>query len=175
MPTAQKAQTIETLKGRLQGANAIYLVDYQGVNVEKITKLRRDFRDAGSELAVVKNTLTRIAAHQIGQDGLNDMLKGPTAIVICDDEVVGPAKVLNEFAKGNEKIFKIKGGLLEGQVISSDQIKQVADLPSREQLLGQFVGTLVSPVSGFVGVLNGVIRNFVGVLDAIAKEKEKSN
>ncbi len=171
MPTAQKAETVENLRERMQAASAIYVVDFQGINVENLTKLRRQFREIDSEFQVVKNTLTRIAACAIGKDELTQYLTGPTAIIVCNKEIIGPAKVLNDYVKQKAVKMKIKCGLVEGQLISAQEVKLVANIPPRDQLLTLLLRAFQSPVSGFAMVLSGVLRNLVGVLDSIAKEK----
>ena len=174
MPTIQKAETIKTITEKFQTAPAVYLLEYQGINVEKITALRKNFREIGSELKIVKNTLTKIAADSVGYKDLGEYLTGPTALVFCGNEVVAPAKILVDFARENQSV-SIKGGIVEGQVIKGDGVKKMASVPSRQVLLGQFVYVLISPVAGFVRTLNGVPQNFVRVLDAIAKKKEEES
>lgn len=172
MPTEQKAKAIHQLKDELGKAPAVYFVNYERLNAAQITKLRREFRDANSQFHVVKNTLTRIAAEQNEKGNLATYLKGPTAMIVCKNDMVKPAKILSDFAKANDTV-KIKGGVVEGQIISADDVKKMADIPPREVLIAQLLGSMQSPVSGFVGTLSGVLRNMVTVLDAIAKEKEK--
>ncbi len=173
MPTPQKEQSVEFIKGKLKDSPAVYIVNYQGTDVEKLTALRKDFRENGSEMIVVKNTLTTIAAKAIGFEGMADYLSGPTALVFCESDIVAPAKVLEEFTKKNKK-FKIKGGLVEGQVIDDSGVKRMASIPPREVLLSQLLGVLIGPVTGFVRVLNGVPRGCVTALDAIVKKKEET-
>ncbi|OQY29211.1 MAG: 50S ribosomal protein L10 [Candidatus Cloacimonetes bacterium 4572_55] len=173
MPTAQKANIIENIKNRMESASAFYVVDFKGIDVQRLTKLRRNFRDVDSEFIVVKNTLARIAANSIDHKELSQFFQGPTAIVFCQDDLVAPAKVLSDFITESRGLIKIKGGIVEGQIVDDAGVKQVANLPPREYLLALVVGALQSPVSGFVGVLSGVLRNLVGVLDAIAKDREK--
>ncbi len=175
MATAQKTEIVDELKGRFGSATAVYVLDYQGITVEKLTGLRRSFRKSDSELKIVKNTLSRIAASAAGVDGLVQYLKGPTALVICPKDAVGPAKALNEFVKQHKDVVKIKGGIVEGQAITAKGVEQMASIPSREVLLAMMLGALQSPVAGFVGTLSGVLRKYVGTLDAIAKKKEQSN
>lgn len=173
MPTPLKDKTISELKERLTNSGAVYLVDYQGTNVAKLTNLRKQFRNANSEFMVVKNTLTRLAAQQAGFGDLEQYLSGPTALIFCRDDAVNPAKVLEDFIK-TSKTFKIKGGLFEGQVIDEASVKRMSSIPSREVLLSQLLGALIGPVTGFVRVLNAVPQGFVRALDGIAKKKEET-
>ncbi len=165
-----KEQLVSELAEKLSVAQAAFLADYRGLNVEQVNKLRGDLRGAGIEYRVVKNTLLRLAAKNTGIECLSDLLEGPTAIAIAGNDPVAPAKVLTEFAKANNK-FELKGGALGGKLLSAEDIKALADLPSREVLLGRLLGSINAPVSNFVGVLAAVPRSFVQVLAAIQDKK----
>lgn len=166
-----KEQTVQEITEKLQNSMTAVITDYRGLNVAQATKLRNELRDANVEYKVLKNTLTKIAAQNIGLDGLKQYLEGPTAIAFSSKDPVAPAKVLAKFAKDN-KVLEIKGGVLEGKVVSLDQIRALAELPSREELLAQVVRGMQSPLVGMANVLSGPLRNMVNVLDAIRKEKE---
>lgn len=165
-----KEQVVAELAEKLASAKAAFLADYRGLNVEQVNKLRSELRGAGVEYRVVKNTLLRLASKGTGAECLDPYLEGPTAIAIAGQDPVAPAKILSEFAKTNAK-FELKGGALEGKALSVEDIKALADLPSREQLLAMMLGSLNAPVSNFVGVLAAIPRSLVQVLAAIQDKK----
>lgn len=166
----QKKQMVADLAEKMQKAAAGVLVDYRGLTVEQDTKLRRNLREANVEYTVVKNTLTRFAANQIGFEELDPILNGPTSLAMSFDDAVAPAKVLINFAKENEDL-EIKAGFLEGKIISVDEIKNLASLPTKEVLVGKLLGSMMSPLQGFVNVTNGNLTGFVRALNAIAEKK----
>jgi large subunit ribosomal protein L10 len=168
-----KVAAVAEIKDKLSRAQSVVLADYRGLNVAQATELRKQLREAGIEYKVVKNTLTIIAARECGLDGLASLLTGPTAIAFGYDDPVAPAKILSEFAKAN-KDLELKGGVLDGQVMNVEDVKALADLPSREELLAQVLRGMQAPIAGFVNVLQGTIRNFVYALDAVRKQKEEA-
>ena len=177
MPSAnileQKKQIVAELIETLKSAQAGVLVDYRGITVEEDTRLRSKLREAGVEYKVVKNTLTRFAANEVGYTEFDPILNGPTALALSFDDAVAPAKVLVEFAKSNEKL-EIKGGFVEGKVLSIDEIKALAELPSKEVLVTKLLGSMASPLQGFVNVLNGNVSGLARVLNAYAEKKAAS-
>jgi large subunit ribosomal protein L10 len=166
----QKKEIVQELVEKLKSATAGVLVDYRGLTVEQDTELRNQLRKAGVEYKVVKNTLTRFAAKEVGYDELDPQLNGPTSLAISADDPVAPAKVLVEFSKKNENL-EIKSGFVDGKVISVDEIKELADLPPREVLIAKVLGGFNAPISGFVNVLNGNLRGLAVALNAIAEKK----
>lgn len=168
----EKQAAVEAIKERLQKAQVSVLTDYRGLTVAEISELRKKLREAGVEFKVVKNTLTWRAAQDIGLNDLEGYLEGPTAIAFGIDDPVSPAKLLTEFAK-THKALEIKGGVLEGSVIPVEKVRALADLPSREQLLGQIVSAMQAPISGLVNVLQAPIRNLAYALDALRAQKEQ--
>ena len=170
----EKAAKVAELKVLLANSQAVVLVNYCGLTVSEDTELRKQMREAGVKYMVAKNTFTRIAAKEAGIEGLDGMLENNTALAFAAEDPVAPAKIAYEFSKKHEKL-EIKGGLLNGAVIGTDEIKALADLPSREELLAKLVGSMQAPISGFVNVLHGTLRNFVYVLDAIRDKKEKES
>ena len=171
MPNIEaKKQVVDEIKERLEKIQGAVLTDYRGLNVAEVTELRSKLREAGIEFKVLKNTLTRIAAHQVGLQDLDSYLEGPTAIAFGIDDPVAPAKILAEFAKAH-KDLEIKAGILENKVIDADGVKALAELPSREVLLAKVLGAMQSPMYGFAGSLQGVLRNFVYALDAVREKK----
>lgn len=168
-----KQEIVAEVTEKFKNAQAVVVADYRGLNVAQVTTLRRELRQNGVELKVIKNTLTKIAANNAGVENVDHLLDGPNAIAFGLEDPVGVAKVLTKFAKDN-KALDIKGGLIEGKAIDIDGIKALADLPSREELLAQTLRGMQSPMYGFANVLQGTLRNLVYVLDAVKQQKEAS-
>ncbi|MCL5045223.1 MAG: 50S ribosomal protein L10 [Actinobacteria bacterium] len=169
----EKEMAVGELTEKFRNSKAAVLTNYRGLNVAQATKLRKKLREAGVEYRVVKNTLARIAAHQLGLTGLDGFLEGPTAIAFGAQDPVAPAKALSDFAKDNKQL-EIKAGLLEGKVIDPTGVKALADLPSREVLLAMVLGGMQAPMYGLVTVLNGPLRQFAYVLEAVRKQREEA-
>ncbi|HEY6117388.1 MAG TPA: 50S ribosomal protein L10 [Candidatus Dormibacteraeota bacterium] len=167
---AQKQETVTTLVGRLQRSQTVYLADFTGLNVAKATDLRRKLRAAGVEYVVVKNTLAKRALDQAAIAGLSEHLAGPTALVLAGRDPVGAAKVLTDFAREHERP-KIRIGLVEGKAVSPDQVKRLASLPSKTELLAQLGGALQAPMAGWVGALQGLLQMTVGALEALRNQR----
>jgi large subunit ribosomal protein L10 len=171
MKRNQKEQLVTELRDKLEGASAVYYTDFTGLNVKRMTDLRRRFRKAGVEYVVIKNTLALRAVNESGLAG--ERLRGPTGLVVGTDPVAA-AKVLTDFARENDQRPNIKGGLLDGRQINVDQVKALANLPSREQMLAELAGGLQAPLAGFVGALNGVLYMFAGALEALRTQRESA-
>jgi large subunit ribosomal protein L10 len=167
---AQKQEMVTTLATQVAKSQTIYVTDFTGLDVARITDLRRRLRALGGgvEYVVVKNTLARraLTEQQLKAGGLDSHLAGPTALVLAGADPVGAAKVLTDFAREFEKPA-IKVGLVEGRPVTQAQVKQLAALPSKTQLLAQLGGALQAPMAGFLGVLNGVLYSMVGALEAL--------
>ena len=170
MPTAQKADAVSVLSEKMTSAGAIFLADFNGIDVASVTELRRSLRKAGIEYQVVKNRLAKLAAADAGLEVLKDHFEGPTAMAFAADDPVEPAKLLQKFIDDGGKLA-IKTGLVDGQVLTPEAVSQLAKLPSREELIGKLLGSVQSPLFGLASVLNGLMRNLVGVVSAIEKEK----
>ena len=149
MANQAKVQAVAELADRIKRAQSIVLVDYQGINVKDETKLRKSLRESGGEYLVAKNRLFKIALKEAGvEDSFDDILEGTTAFAFGYDDVVAPAKVMNEVSKANAKakIFNIKGGYLTGKRVSEAEVVALASLPSREQLLSMVLNGMLGPV-----------------------------
>jgi len=169
MKRTEKEQLVTELTDKIKGASAVYYTDFTGLNVKRMTELRRRLRRAGVEYVVIKNTLALRAVNESGLAG--SRLRGPTGIVVGKDAVAA-AKVLTDFAKENEQKPEVKGGLLDGRVIHAAQVQKLASLPSREQLLAELGAGLMSPMASFVGAMNGLLYMFAGALDALKTQRE---
>ncbi|TFD98476.1 50S ribosomal protein L10 [Jeotgalibacillus salarius] len=144
----QKKQLVTEIQEKLQSSAASVIVDYRGLSVSEVTELRKQLREAGVEFKVYKNSMTRRAAEAAGLEGLDESLTGPNAIAFSSEDVVAPAKILNNFAKEHEAL-ELKAGVIEGSVASLEQVKALAELPSREGLLSMLANVLSAPMRGF--------------------------
>ncbi len=153
---AQKQAIVKELAEKMQKASAGVFVDYKGITVEADTKLRAELRKAGVEYSVVKNTLTRFAINEIGFSELDPILNGTTALAIGMNDPIVPAKLIADFAKKNEKVFKIKAGFIEGKVVDADTIKSIGELPSKEVLVATVLGTLNAPIAALARAINAI-------------------
>jgi len=168
----QKAEQVELLTEKLRKAKVALLTDYRGLTVTQLQDLRGRLRNGDVEYRVVKNTLARRAAEAAGVPALQAELEGPVAIAFGYDDLSLPSKLINEFVRTTRLKLDVKGGLVEGRVFSPDQVKQLADLPSRETLLAQLLGTLQSPVAQLVGIMQTPVQQLLGVLDAYKSKLE---
>jgi large subunit ribosomal protein L10 len=169
MKRPEKEKLVAELKEKLTGAKALYYTDFTGLNVKNMTELRRRLRKANVEYVVIKNTLALRAVNESGL--VATKLKGQTGLVIAKDAVAA-AKVLADFAKENDARPAVKGGLLEGKQLDVDQVKKLATMPSREQMLAELGAGLQSPMAAFVGALNGLLYMFAGALDGLRTQRE---
>ncbi len=169
----EKVAKIAELKELLTTSKCTVLVDFCGLTVAQDTALRRKMREGGVHYNVVKNTLLRIAAQEAGIEGLEPALEKNTAIAVAPEDPVAAAKIICDFAKENKEL-KVKVGVLDGKVISADEIKALASLPPKEVLIAKLLGSMNAPIAGFVNVLQGTIRNVVYALDAVRKQKESA-
>src|SRR5437667_2131156 len=175
LPKARKEQTaeqVELLTEKLRKAKVALPTDYRGLTVTQLQELRGKLRSGDVEYRVVKNTLARRAADAAGVADLKAELEGPVAIAFGYDDLSLPSKLINEFVRTTRLKLDVKGGLVEGRVFSPDQVKQLADLPSRDTLLAQLLGTLQSPVGQLVAIMQTPVQQLLGVLDAYKSKLE---
>jgi len=165
----KKEQSVEEIKRHMAEASMTVLADYRGLDVAEVTELRAKLRQAGVTFKVAKNTLVKIAAHDLGIMDLDPYLEGPTAVAFSSDPVEA-AKILTDFAKTHKEL-EIKSGILDNKFLNAEQLKDLAKLPSREVLLAMVVGGMQAPLAGFAGSLAGVLRKFVYALDQVREQK----
>jgi large subunit ribosomal protein L10 len=168
----QKAEQVELLMEKLKKAKVAVLTDYRGLTVAQIQDLRAKLRGGSVEYRVIKNTIARRAAEAAGVKALESELEGPVAIAFGYEDLSTPPRLINEWVRTTRLKLDIKGGLVEGRVFSSDQVKQLADLPSREALIAQLMGTLQSPVGQLVGIMQTPVQQLVGLLNAYKTKLE---
>ncbi|MBN2332690.1 MAG: 50S ribosomal protein L10 [Deltaproteobacteria bacterium] len=173
MDKSDKQAMVEYLSTQFAKAQAAFLTDYRGLDVEKISDLRNRLGAQGSEYRVIKNTLAKIAAQGTIIENCKEQLQGPNAMALVFDDPAAAAKTLVEFAEKESKL-EIKGGVLGGTVLSVADISHLASLPGREVLLAQVLGTMNAVPGGLVNVLSGVVRSLVQVLSAVQEAKEQA-
>ena len=171
MKRNDKEQLVTELTTKIKGAKALYYTDFTGLNVKRMTDLRRRLKKAGIEYVVIKNTLALRAVNDSGLVGTR--LKGPTGLIVSKDPI-SAAKLLTDFAKENEQRPTVKGGMLEGVAIDEAQVKKLASMPSREQMLAELGASMQAPLAAFVGALNGMLYMFAGALDALKTQREEA-
>jgi len=169
MKRAEKEQLVTELRDKLKNSQSLYYTDFTGLNVKRMTELRRRLKRAGIDYVVIKNTLALRAVNESGLVG--EKLKGPTGLVVGKDPVTA-ARLLTEFAKEFEDKPAMKGGMLQGKAINNAQLKRMASLPSREQMLADLAAGMQSPMAALVGAFSGVFYMFAGALDALKSQRE---
>ena len=173
MPTLQKTEIINDLTQKFQNSSGIYFTRYTGMNVAKVTELRRKFRENEVSYFISKNTLTKIAANNAGyEDKLNDWLNGQIGIAYTSGDSAAPARVIRNFEKENKNAtLEVIGLVFEGEIFSAEKYKELANLPSRDELLAKFVCTINQPMSKLVGTLNGSMSKLMGLLNSLKENK----
>ncbi len=159
----QKKEEVSKLAEQMKNAKLILLTNYRGINVTDDTTLRRDLRNSGAKYSIIKNNITKRALAECGLEGLEDKLEGPTAVVISEEDYLEPSKVIYKFSKDNE-FYTIKGGIIDGKVMTADEIITLAKLPSRETLLSMLAGALL-----------GNISKFAVAVEEVRKQKESAS
>ena len=157
---------MEALAEKLQNATAAVFVDYKGITVAQDTELRNQFREAGVEYSVVKNTLTRFAANKAGYNQFDEMLNGTTSLACTTGDPIAPARIVCEFAKKNANVLSIKGGIVEGSVLSVDELNAFGALPSKDGLVAQVLGTFLAPISSLAYCLAQICEQKGGSVDS---------
>lgn len=151
----QKKEEVSALAAKMKEAKLVLLTDYRGINVEDVTNLRTELRNAKAEYKVIKNNITRRALAECGIEGLEEQLTGPTAVIMSNEDYLEPAKAIYKFSKDND-FYKIKGGVIEGKVMTAEEIITLAKLPSRETLLSMLAGALLGNISKLAVALDQV-------------------
>ncbi len=174
MSKTQRQETVESLIEQLKGSPNVFVTDFTGLNVLRMTEFRRRLRAAGVTYVVVKNTLAQRAFAANGIRLLDDHLAGPTGLILSAGDPVAGAKVLTDFAREFERPA-IKIGLVDGKPVTAAQVKRLADLPPRDVLLSQLAGYLQAPMAQFAGVMNGMLDQMVGALEALRAQRSAAS
>ena len=172
MNRSEKQQAVETISGKFADSPAAFLVDYKGCSCATLTSLRKDLRGIGAEFGVIKNTLAKIALADTDASSLGKDFTGPTAIVWTGDDRVSPAKILTQFVKDEENC-SIKSGIVDGEIVDVERIKQIAEMPSKEELLSKLLALIAAPATQMVRVLNAPASDLVRLLAAWKDELGK--
>jgi large subunit ribosomal protein L10 len=169
-PRSDKVAVVEEVRGRLAAADAAILTEYRGLTVKELADLRRSLRTAGGEYKIYKNSLVRFAVRDLGLDGLEEFLTGPTAIAFVAGDAVGVAKALRDYARTNPNLV-VKGGVLGTSILSAGDASALADIPPREVLLARLAGLMAAPLQQFAGLLQALPRNFAYGLQALIDQR----
>jgi large subunit ribosomal protein L10 len=167
----EKQAVIDRLTDRIRESDTMIVADYRGLTVVQTAEIRNRLRESGASFTVAKNTLARRAAEAAEKPALLDFLQGPTAIAFVDGDVAATAKALTEVARST-RILAVRGAVMEGDVLSADQVRQLGDLPPKDVLLSQIVGAVQGPMQGTVGVLTAPLRDIVALLDAYIAQRQ---
>lgn len=169
MPAQSKINMLEKVSASLENSNGLFVIDYRGVSVKEVQELRRQLREVGAHMKVYKNNIVKIALANAEMPAIDDVLVGTTACVFYENDPVDAAKVVSQMSKKLKKI-EFRGGIVDGNAIDAAQAQAYADLPSREELIAKFVGTISNPLSGIVRVINGPAQGLVTVLHALEEK-----
>lgn len=170
MAREDKVAEVAEIRDRLAGSAATLLTHYRGLSVKELKELRRELATSSAELRVVKNTLAKRAVADAGIEGLDDLLEGPTSLVFCADDPVGPAKALKKFAKDHPDLV-IRGGYLDGAVMDAEQTTKLADLASREELLAKLAGLMQGALAGFARLLQAPLAHQARLIQALIDDR----
>ncbi len=174
MNKAEKAEIVARVADKLKDATALYLLNYQGITVEEVNELRREFRKVNVEYRVVKNTLAKLAIDKVNKyDKIKDYLAGMIGLAISKEDPVAPAKVIKKFREKYNKL-DLKACYIENSFFDGSKLDELATLPSKPEIVAGIIGGLQSPIAGVIGAINGVMRDLVGVLDAYINKNESN-
>jgi large subunit ribosomal protein L10 len=170
MPTQKKIDTVADLKDRIQRATLLASAEYRGLRVKEMVEMRRRLRESGIEVRVIKNTLLRLAAEEAGEADLLQIVAGPTALALTFGDAIEAAKGLAGYAQGAPSAFSIRGGYMDGTVLSAKDLRDLVRIPPRPVLLAQFMGQIQSPLAGFVSLIDSPLRELSGLVQALLSE-----
>lgn len=173
MPAQSKLDMLDKISASLKESEGVFIIDYRGLSVKDAQELRRTLREAGAQMKVYKNNLVKIALKNADMPEIDDMLVGTCACVFYEEDPVAAAKAIKDMSKKLGKI-EFRGGISEGKVLSAEDVKALADLPSREEMLAKVVGSIQNPLSGLVRSLNGITQGLVTALSAVADQKNQA-
>ncbi len=174
MPRPEKVQAVAEIKERIENARAVFVTEYRGIPVKQMGDLRKALRDSGAEYKVVKMTLAKRAVDELGIEGLDEHLVGPTALAFADKDAVATAKALKDFTKLDDRLA-IKVGLLADSLLTADAITKLADIEPREVLLAKIAGAAKAPLSGLAGMLGSFTRNSATMFSQLLEKKESAD
>jgi len=170
MPTPAKTEIVSQIKARITESSGMIMADYRGLSVKDMQDFRRKVRESGGEVKIYKNRLADIAIRELAMPSMDEYLQGPTAFIFILEDPIAPAKAIVDFAK-EHKALEVKCGFIENAVIDTARVKVMASLPSREELVAQFMGALLSPVRGFMSMANAPASALARTMRAVADQK----
>ncbi len=170
MPTQKKVDTVADLKARIERSTLMASSAYRGLTVKEMQELRRRLREGGIEVKVIKNSLLRLAAEQSGHGDMSSIIEGPTALAIAYGDIIEAAKAIAGYAQGAPQAFSLRGGYMDGQVLTAADLKDLVKIPPKPVLLAQLLGQLQSPLAGFIGLLDAPLQELTGLLQSLLSE-----
>lgn len=170
MPTQEKIEAVARLKGLLERSTMVVSTQYRGMTVKEMHDLRRKMREAGIDLKVVKNTLLRLASDQAGRAAIMDVVDGPTALALAYDDVIEAAKVVTAYAQSAPGAFQVRGGYLDGTVLTANDLRELTKIPPRPVLIAQFMGQMQAPLANFIALLDAPLQELTGLLQSLLSE-----
>lgn len=171
MPSQDKIDAVAEIKNILERASMVVSTNYRGLNVKEVTELRRKMREGNVHMRVIKNSLLEIAAKETDSSALMEVVEGPTALAISyDEDIVEAAKAISEYAKSAPSAFVIRGGLLEGSVVTKDQLEELTKIPPKPVLIAQIAGGLQSPLAGLVALFDSPLQELTQLLTSLTSE-----
>ncbi len=174
MPSKRNTQMKENLVDRMRDKPLIVTARFSNVNASQMDELRRHVTGGGGKVFVAKNTLVKIAASELGISDIDEIIDGPTAYIVAEDDIADMVKALNTTIRDQRIDVEILGGIMEQQLIDANRVKQIADLPSREQLMGMLASTLNGPLMSLTRVLNAPVQNLASMLEQIAQQRQSA-
>lgn len=170
----EKQSIVKEINGQMASASFVIFTDYTKMDMVKTTGLRKKLRESGARFQVIPNRMYKVAVKELGLEGLEEVLRGPTAVVFGTEDVAETAKALKAFASANDKMPVVKAGWMEGNLLSAADVETLATLPSKKTMQGMLVGTIAAPMSNLVGVFSQKLASLVYVLNAAMEKKEQS-
>jgi large subunit ribosomal protein L10 len=170
MPTQEKVAKVADLKDRLERATMVVSAEYRGLTVKEMTALRKKLREGGFDVKVVKNTLLKLAAEQAGREDVTKIVEGPTALAIAFGDVIDAAKAMTDYAQTAPQAFKVRGGFMEGTVLSATDLKDLTKIPPKPVLLAQFMGQMQSPLQNFISLLDAPLQELTQLIQSLLSE-----
>ena len=171
MPSERNQQILSNLLDRMRDKPLIVTVRHTNVNASQMNNLRRDISNGGGKMLIAKNNLVKLAADELGISGIESIIDGPTAYVIADDDIAGTVKALTTSIKDQSINVDILGGVMERELINANRVEQIADLPTRDQLIGMLASSMNGPLMAFARVLNAPVQNLASALEQIAEQR----
>lgn len=171
MPQQYKIDKVAEIESRIEANNGVFVVSYNGLTVKQAQELRHQLREVGAEMKVYKNNLVRLALKNQNQPAIDEILAGPLAYVFYENEPVEPAKALKEFASKSKGVLEIKGGISEGNAVTAEEVQAIADLPTKDQLLGQIAGLINGFARDIAVCVNGVSTGLARQISQISEQK----